>query len=101
MIVNEFFFALTTLAFFPSHDVRVRSPWILARAIIATEGKNSLLAKAIGKDQKGIWSVLLCGAAIPLAFINQWIAQTLYVAVALMWLVPDRRIEKVLADRES
>jgi uncharacterized membrane protein len=45
--------------------------------------------------------VLLCAAAIPLAFINQWIAQTLYVAVALMWLVPDRRIEKVLADRES
>jgi len=74
--------------------------WILARAIIATEGKNSLLAKAIGKDKKGNWSVLLCAAAIPLAFINQWIAQALYVAVALMWLVPDRRIERVLAARE-
>jgi uncharacterized membrane protein len=70
--------------------------WILARAIIASEGAGSLLAKAIGKDHKGILSVALYAGAIPLAFVSQWLAQTLYVAVALMWLVPDRRIEKVL-----
>ncbi|MBI3776577.1 MAG: DUF1211 domain-containing protein [Gammaproteobacteria bacterium] len=75
--------------------------WILAHAIISTEGKDSLLAKAIGKDRKGNLSVVLYAAAIPLAFVNQWIAQGLYVAVALMWLVPDRRIEKALAARQS
>jgi uncharacterized membrane protein len=74
--------------------------WILARAIIAAEGVNSLLAKAIGKDHKGSLSVILYAVAIPLAFVNQWIAQALYVAVAVMWFLPDRRIEKFLADRE-
>jgi uncharacterized membrane protein len=71
--------------------------WILTRAIISAEGENLLLATAIGKDKKGKLSLLLYAAAIPLAFINQWLSQTLYVAVALMWLVPDRRIEKVLS----
>jgi uncharacterized membrane protein len=75
--------------------------WILARTIIAAEGANSLLAKAIGKDRKGSLSVVIYAVAIPLAFINQWIAQALYVAVAVMWFVPDRRIEKLLADWES
>jgi uncharacterized membrane protein len=70
--------------------------WILARVIIATEGEGSLLARAIGKDIKGNASVLIYVIAIPLAFLNQWISQGLYVAVALMWLVPDRRIERVL-----
>jgi len=70
--------------------------WILAQAIISAEGENSLLAKAIGRDQKGKLSIFIYVAAIPLAFLNQWIAQALYVAVALMWLVPDRRIERVL-----
>jgi uncharacterized membrane protein len=73
---------------------------ILARAIIATEGKNSLLAKAIGKDHKGNLSLLLYAMAIPLAFVSQWIAQALYVAVALIWLVPDARIERVMAAGE-
>jgi len=72
--------------------------WILTRAIISAEGQSSLLAKAIGKDNKGNLSLVLYAAAIPLAFVNQWVSQTLYVAVALMWLVPDRRIEKVLAE---
>jgi uncharacterized membrane protein len=75
--------------------------WILARTIISAEGINSLLAKAIGKDRKGSLSVLLYAVAIPLAFVNQWIAQALYVSVAVMWIVPDRCIEKFLADRES
>ena len=75
--------------------------WILAHTIVASEGRDSLLAKAIGKDLKGNLSVLVYLSAIPLAFVNQWIAQALYVAVALMWLVPDKRIEKVLAERKT
>jgi uncharacterized membrane protein len=70
--------------------------WILARTIIIGEGENSLLAKAIGKDYKGNLSIVLYLLAIPLSFINQWIAQSLYILVALMWLVPDRRIERAL-----
>jgi uncharacterized membrane protein len=70
--------------------------WILARAIIATEGHDSLLAHAIGKDRKGVLSVVLYAVAIPLAFVSQWLAQAIYVAVALIWLVPDKRIERVM-----
>jgi len=70
--------------------------WILARVIIAHEGKDSLLAKAMGKDFKGNVSVVLYIIAIPLAFVNQWISQGLYLMVAAMWLIPDRRIERVI-----
>lgn len=70
--------------------------WILQKALIASEGAGSLLARAIGSDFKGNLSVLIYAAAIPLAFYNQWIAQIFYVLVALIWLVPDKRIEKVL-----
>jgi TMEM175 potassium channel family protein len=69
---------------------------ILVHAIIAEEGKESVLAKAVGKDFKGNVSVVLYAIAIPLAFVVQWSAQVIYVAVALLWLVPDRRIERVL-----
>jgi uncharacterized membrane protein len=69
---------------------------ILVRAIIAEEGNESVLAKAVGKDFKGNISVVLYAVAIPLAFFVQWSAQAIYVAVALLWLVPDRRIERVL-----
>jgi uncharacterized membrane protein len=70
---------------------------ILGRSIIAAEGKeHSLLAKAIGKDLKGNMSVVIYVTAIPLAFFNVWVAQFLYLVVALIWLVPDTRIEKVL-----
>jgi uncharacterized membrane protein len=67
--------------------------FILARAIIAAEGPESKLAKAFGKDIKGLISPVLYAAAIPLAFVNQWLAQGIYVFVALIWLVPDPRIE--------
>jgi uncharacterized membrane protein len=70
--------------------------WILSRAIINEDGEGSLLAKAIGKDYKGKLSVVFYAAAIPLSFVNQWLAQAIYVLVALMWLVPDKRIERVL-----
>ncbi|HEY6095750.1 MAG TPA: TMEM175 family protein [Gallionellaceae bacterium] len=75
--------------------------WILARAIINSEGCDSLLAQAIGRDLKGNLSVVIYAVAIPLSFVSQWLAQLLYVAVALMWLVPDRRIEKVLAEKKE
>jgi uncharacterized membrane protein len=73
--------------------------WILVRAIIAAEGRDSLLAHAIGRDIKGNLSVVIYGLAIVASFFSQWIAQALYVVVALMWLVPDRRIERALAER--
>ena len=75
--------------------------YILQRAIIAKEGRDSLLASAVGRDWKGKLSPVLYLIAIPLAFVNSWIASGLYVLVALMWLVPDRRIERVLVKREK
>ena len=70
--------------------------WLLARAIIATDGPASLLAQAIGKDHKGIFSVVAYAIAIPLAFAAPWLAEAVYVGVALVWLIPDRRIERVM-----
>lgn len=66
---------------------------ILQRAIIREEGRDSRLAIAVGSDRKGIASILLYASAIPLAFLHPWYADTLYMIVALIWLVPDRRIE--------
>ena len=66
---------------------------ILVRAIVAHEGPDSAVARAIGTDLKGYASLALYAAAIPLAFVDQLIADAVYVAVALVWLVPDRRIE--------
>jgi uncharacterized membrane protein len=70
--------------------------WILSSTIINQDGENSLLAKAIGKDYKGKLSVVFYAVAIMLSFFNQWASQAIYILVALMWLVPDRRIERVL-----
>ena len=69
---------------------------ILVRVIIANEGTNSVLARAIGSDAKGWISLVGYVAGIGLAFLTPWISNAIYVAVALMWLVPDRRIEKVM-----
>jgi len=70
--------------------------FILARVLIAANGKDSALAIAFGRDLKGKISPAICAAAIPLAFVNPWISCALYVLVAVIWLVPDRRIEKTL-----
>jgi len=75
--------------------------FILQHAIIAGQGAGSVLATAIGKDWKGKLSLVTYLAAIPLAFASPWIASGLYAAVALVWLVPDRRIERVLMKREK
>jgi len=75
--------------------------WLLQRTIVASQGGGSLLAKAIGRDVKGKLSPVLYALAIALAFVQQWAAEGLYVLVALMWLVPDRRIERVLGEPQT
>jgi len=75
--------------------------WLLQRAIIVTQGGDSLLARAVGRDFKGKMSPLFYLAAIPAAFVAPAISEFLYVAVALMWLIPDRRIERVVDSREG
>jgi uncharacterized membrane protein len=64
---------------------------ILVRALIRANGADSALAAAIGSDVKGYASLVLYAAAVPLAFVTPWISYAIYVAVALMWFVPDRR----------
>jgi len=74
--------------------------FILQHLIIASQGTNSLLKKAVGRDLKGKLSLALYMIAIAISFWAQWISQGLFILVALIWLVPDRRIEKVLVDKE-
>ena len=69
---------------------------ILEYALIGVEGPQSDLAKAVGKDPKEQISAVLYAAAIPLAFVNQWISGAIYVLTAIMWLIPDPRIESRL-----
>jgi uncharacterized membrane protein len=75
--------------------------WILQQLIIAAQGKDSLLKKAVKGDWKGKLSPILYAVAIALAFWLQWISIGIYVLVALIWLVPDRRIERVLSGNEK
>jgi uncharacterized membrane protein len=66
---------------------------ILQREIVVHHGRDSLLADAVGDDRKGRISLLGYLVAIPAAFVEQWISDAIYIGVALLWLVPDRRIE--------
>ncbi len=68
---------------------------LLERAIIACNGPDSKLARAVGRDHKGILSLSVYAIAAPLAFVHPGIALALYSAVALMWFIPDRRIESL------
>ncbi len=70
--------------------------FILVRALISAHGPDSVLATAIGGDFKGKISPVVYVVAIALSFVNPWVSCALYVVVAVMWLVPDRRIEKTL-----
>jgi uncharacterized membrane protein len=70
--------------------------FILTRSLIAHHGKDSTLAASIGDDRKGKMSLAVYAVAIPLAFVHPWIACACYVGVAIMWLIPDPRIEKAL-----
>jgi uncharacterized membrane protein len=73
--------------------------FVLQRVIISRQGPESLLARAIGNDWNGKLSPPLYFSAIPLAFVNPWISCGIYAAVALIWLIPDRRIERVISER--
>ncbi len=69
---------------------------ILVRAALSVPNQNHKLAQAIGKDNKGSLSVVGYLIAIPIAFVSSWLSIGIYIAVAMMWFLPDRRIEKVL-----
>ena len=70
--------------------------YILTRTLISLHGADSLLRKAVGRDFKSVISALFCLVAIPLALVKWWLACALYVLVAIIWLVPDRRIERTV-----
>jgi uncharacterized membrane protein len=73
--------------------------FILTRTLISHHGKDSALATALDRDFKGKMSLVFYAVAIPLSFVNSWFACALYVLVAVMWLIPDRRIEKALTEQ--
>jgi uncharacterized membrane protein len=75
--------------------------WILQQRIIVSQGADSVLKKAVGKDWKGKLSPVLYVVAIVVAFLSPWMSVAIYVFVALMWVVPDRRIERVLLEKET
>jgi uncharacterized membrane protein len=72
---------------------------LLQRTIVHQQGEHSMLASALGRDVKGKISPLLYAAAVALAFVDAWLSIAIYALVAVMWLIPDRRIEKVLRER--
>jgi len=75
--------------------------YILQLTIVRNQGQNSLLARAIGKDMKGKVSPILYVTAILVSMLELWIAHAIYVFVALMWLIPDRRIERTLGSHKT
>jgi len=75
--------------------------FILESVIIRSQGDDSLLARAVGGEFKGRASIVFYAVAIPLAFAQPWAAYALYALVALMWLVPDKRIERIVAAQED
>jgi uncharacterized membrane protein len=72
---------------------------LLQRTIVHQQGEHSVLASALGRDVKGKISPLLYAAAVALAFVDAWLSIAIYALVAVMWLIPDRRIEKALRER--
>jgi uncharacterized membrane protein len=74
--------------------------FILTRALLAHHDADSPLAKALGRDFKGKVSVLAYAVAIPLAFVRPWLAGAIYVLIATLWLIPDRRFERILSEWE-
>jgi len=75
--------------------------FILQRVIIRSQGAKSLLAEAVGRDLKGKASPILYAIAIAMAFVQPWVAYGIYMLVALMWIIPDRRIEHAVGAREA
>jgi uncharacterized membrane protein len=73
--------------------------FILTRALVARHGTDAPLTRALGTDFKGKISVVAYAVAIPLAFVRPWMAGAIYVAIAVLWFVPDRRFENMLSER--
>jgi uncharacterized membrane protein len=95
--MGENHFAPWTLAFYGIVLMFAAiSYFILVRALLARHGHDSLLAHALGSDFKGKISIVFYLLAIPLGFVKGWLASGLYILVAIIWLVPDRRIERTL-----
>ena len=96
--MGENHFAAATSAFYGVVLLMAAAAyWILQQLIIASQGRDSLLKKAVGSDWKGKLSPVLYVVAILTAFWSHWVSQAIYVLVALFWLIPDRRIERVLS----
>ena len=74
---------------------------VLVRSLLLLHGPDSVLAEALGADFKGKISIVLDLIAIPLAFLNPWVAFAIYILVAVMWLVPDRRIERRMTTNDT
>ncbi len=74
---------------------------LLARCLVSHHGKDSTLALALGSDGKGKLSLVLYGSAILIAFFNAWVSFGIYILVAIIWLVPDKRIEKRIEEEEE
>ena len=91
------FAALPTAAYGAVLLMSAVSYTLLQNVILAIQGPHSKLAVAVGRDRKGKLSLALYLAAIPLAFVNQFISDAIYALVALIWLVPDKRIERTLS----
>ncbi len=75
--------------------------YVLTHTLIAAHGRNSKIAHAVGRDFKGQVSTAIYLVAVPLALFKSWLAALLYVLVAIIWLVPDRRIERTLAEEKA
>jgi uncharacterized membrane protein len=75
--------------------------YVLQQLIIRDQGESSLLALAVGRDRKGRLSPLVYGSAVALAFVEPWLSIALYVAQAMLWLIPDRRLERTMTGRAS
>jgi uncharacterized membrane protein len=75
--------------------------YLLVKAIIHRHGRDSMLAQAVGQDLKGKISVLLLAAGIVAAFVEPWASMALYVVVAIIWIAPDRRIERMIAESQA
>jgi uncharacterized membrane protein len=74
------------------------SYWVLQQAIIYGQGADSILARAVGRDLKGKASTVMYLIAVGAAFYVQWLSQAIYILVAVIWLVPDKRIERALVN---
>ena len=75
--------------------------WILQQRIIASQGEGSVLRRAVGSDWKGKLSPLLYATAIFIAFVSPWVSVGIYALVALLWIVPDKRIERILLEKDA